>query len=69
MLDNLFSILAAKLKQSISSYCELDSADDEYTGSVADYRSSEMISILCILRIYCFVICSTFQVVGILKKS
>ncbi len=31
MLDNIFSILAAKLKQSISSYCELDSADDEYT--------------------------------------
>lgn len=44
-------------------------ADSDVEGSVADYRSSEMISILCILRIYCFVICSTFQVVGILKKS
>jgi hypothetical protein len=38
-------------------------------GSVAEYRFSEMMSILCVLRIYCFVICSNFQVVGIPKKS
>uniref|UniRef100_UPI0037BEC7DD hypothetical protein n=1 Tax=Caedibacter taeniospiralis TaxID=28907 RepID=UPI0037BEC7DD len=31
MLDKIFAILSSKLKQSISSYCELDSADDEYT--------------------------------------